>query len=208
LGLTEWIIPREHIYFDLLEKQAAVVLEAARQLRGLVEDSRDFAATRKSIKDLEHASDDVVHRLYERLNKSFITPIDHEDLARLTSRLDDVLDYIYAAVNRLVLYGVRDVPGEARQFAEIIEKCVQDVHRGIMGLRRLDHDEINGASIEVNRLENEADELLNQAVASLFEGRDAIEIIKMKEIYEFLEAVTDRCEDVTDVLRDILIKYT
>jgi predicted phosphate transport protein (TIGR00153 family) len=208
LGLTEWIIPREHIYFDLLEKQAAVVLEAARQLRGLVEDSRDFAATRKSIKDLEHASDDVVHRLYERLNKSFITPIDHEDLARLTSRLDDILDYIYAAVNRLVLYGVRDVPGEARQFAEIIEKCVQDVHRGIMGLRRLDHDEINGASIEVNRLENEADELLNQAVASLFEGRDAIEIIKMKEIYEFLEAVTDRCEDVTDVLRDILIKYT
>jgi predicted phosphate transport protein (TIGR00153 family) len=208
MGLTEWIIPREHFYFDLLERQAAVVLEAARRLRGLVEGSGDFSATRKSIKELEHSSDEVVHQIYERLNKSFITPFAHEDLARLTSRLDDILDYIYAAVNRLVLYRVGEIPWQVRQFAEIIERCVQDVQRGVMGLRRLNHDEINGASIEVNRLENEADELLNQAVASLFDGRDPMEVIKMKEIYEFLEAVTDRCEDVTDVLRDILIKHT
>jgi uncharacterized protein Yka (UPF0111/DUF47 family) len=162
MGLTEWIIPREHFYFDLLERQAAVVLEAARRLRGLVEGSGDFSATRKSIKELEHSSDEVVHQIYERLNKSFITPFAHEDLARLTSRLDDILDYIYAAVNRLVLYRVGEIPWQVRQFAEIIERCVQDVQRGVMGLRRLNHDGINGASIEVNRLENEADELLNR----------------------------------------------
>ena len=148
------------------------------------------------------------HQIYDKVNRSFITPIDQGDLTKLASLYDDVLDFIYAVMNRIVLYEIKGPTEPMVKFTGIVRTSVDDIHKAFFSMRRLEKDEIDKRCIEIDRLENEADTLLNDVVASLFKEEDFINILKMKEIYENLERVTDKCEDVTFVLRDVLIKHT
>ena len=208
MGLKEWIIPQDKAFFDVLGRESSNVLQGAVKLEEAIKAFDNMETRRKEFKDIEHLGDEIVHDIYERVNRSFITPIDQEDITKLASLYDDVLDYMYAVMNRLVLY---EIPGPTEpmiRFAGIVRASVEEIHQAFLSMRKLDKAEIDRRCIEVDRLENEADILLNDAVAVLFKSNDVISILKLKEIYEHLETVTDRCEDVSFVLRDVLIKHT
>ncbi len=207
MGLRQWIIPQEKQFFNPLHQLGSTVAEGAQALRDLLSDFRDVAAKRKRIKDIEHRADELVHTIYEELNKTFITPIDRVDIMGLASALDNVLDMIDAASNRLYVYGI-ERPGEAmRDLAEVIVLATMELARAVtmIGDRRK-ADEVERIAVEVNRLENVADDLLNNSVAALFREKDLVLVIKSKDILERLEEATDFCEDVANVLSDIVVK--
>jgi predicted phosphate transport protein (TIGR00153 family) len=148
----------------------------------------------------------VTHEIVRRLNTTFITPLDREDIHDLASRLDDVLDYIEAAAERLLVYRIKEPTSACRALADVIEKMVHPMETAIRCLRTMDPG-FHEHAVEVNRLENAADNLLRDSLAALFEEEgDPIEVIKWKEIYETMEVVTDRCEDVVNVIEGIILK--
>ncbi len=208
MGLKEWVIPQDRVFFDLLERESATVLKGAVKLEDAVKSFDRMEERRKEFKEIEHNGDEIVHDIYERVNRSFITPIDQEDLTRLASRYDDVLDYMYTVMNRLVLFEIAGSTSPMVELTRIVRASVQQLHGAITAMRKLDKSVIDTACIEVDRLENEADVLRDETVASLFENKDLIGIMKLKEIYEHLETTTDRCEDVSFIIRDILIKHS
>jgi len=208
MGLKEWIIPQDKGFYDLLERESATVLLGAKKLEEAVKSFDHMEDRRKEFKDIEHNGDEIVHDIYERVNRSFITPIDHEDLTKLASLYDDVLDFMYAVMNRLVLFEIKGPTQSMIEFTGIVRASVEQINSAFMSMRKLDGFEIDKNCIEVDSLENEADVLLNESVAALFKSQDVINIFKMREIYEYLETITDRCEDVSLVLRDILIKQS
>ncbi len=208
MGLREILIPREKIFFQLLEKESKNVLTGAQALNELILNYNDLAVRRDRIKDIEHQGDEIVHDIYEHLVKSFVTPIDREDISKLASLYDDVLDYIYAVVNRLYLYEISTPTEPMRRFTDTVVKSVQEIDIAFAGIQKMKAPQIEARCIEVDRLENEADVVLNEAVASLFQTQDAIKIIKMKEVYELMETITDKCEDVVQVIRDIVLEYS
>jgi uncharacterized protein len=208
MGLREWIIPQDRVFYDLLDRESAAVLRGAIKLEDAVKSFDGMDARRKEFKDIEHNGDEIVHDIYERVNRSFITPIDQEDLTRLASGYDDVLDFMYLVMNRVVLFEITGPTQTMIEFTGIVRASVEQLHSAVTSLRRLDPANIDRACIEVDRLENEADVLLNESVAALFKSQDVISILKLKEIYEHLETITDRCEDVSLVIRDILIKHS
>jgi predicted phosphate transport protein (TIGR00153 family) len=200
------LIPREERFFELFEQQAAHIAESAQRLREMIFDFSDAPAKAAAIKELEHAGDVLTHDVVKKLNTTFVTPFDREDVYALASRLDDVLDLIEAASDRLVLYRIKEPTSGARAFAEVIVKTCEAVREAVGCLRRARGD-YQVHAVEVNRLENEADRLLKTLIAALFaDVTDPIEIIKWKEIYETLEEVTDRCEDVVNVIEGIMLK--
>ncbi len=208
MGLKEWIIPQDRVFFDLLEAESENVVRGAAKLEESVLSFEDLTEERKEMKEIEHAGDEIVHQIYEKVNRSFITPIDQGDITRLASLYDDVLDFMYAVINRIVLYEVPAPTETMKRFAQLVRMSVDEIHHAFHSMRKIDKKEIDQRCIEVDRLENEADVLLNDAVAGLFKEKDVVTIMKLKEIYENLETITDKCEDVTQVLRDVLIKHT
>jgi len=207
MGFKEWIIPQEKHFFALLDQQADVVLEGAEALLDLTKDFTNVAQKRDKIKDIEHRGDDLVHTIAEELNKTFVTPIDHDDMSKLASRMDDILDYVEAASHRMWAYQLKAVPPEMVKLTEVILGSVKEVNHAIKDLRNFKRkNEIIQHCIEINRWENVGDDITHEAVANLFKGKDVIELIKLKEIYEHLEMATDKCEDVADVIKDIFIK--
>jgi len=208
MGLREWIIPQDRVFYDLLDRESATVLRGAIKLEDAVKSFDRMEERRKEFKDIEHNGDEIVHDIYERVNRSFITPIDQEDLTRLASSYDDVLDFMYLVMNRLVLFEIAGPTQTMIEFTGIVRASVEQLHSALTSLRKLNSATIDKACIEVDRLENEADVLLNDSVAALFKSQDVISILKLKEIYEHLETITDRCENVSFVIRDILIKHS
>jgi len=207
MGFKEWIIPQEKHFFAMLDQQADVVLEGAVALLDMTKDYRDVAHKRDRLKEIEHRGDDLVHTIAEELNKTFVTPIDHDDMSKLTSRLDDILDYIEAAAHRMWAYDVKTVPPEMVSLVECVLGSVKEVNHAVKDLKNFKRkNEILQHCIEINRWENVGDDITHEAVANLFKGKDVIELIKLKEIYEQLEMATDKCEDVADVIKDIFIK--
>jgi len=205
--LKEWLLPPEREFFDLLDKQAGFVLEGAHALRDLLKDFRDVGAKRKHIKDIEHKGDETVHTIYEELNKTFITPIDREDIIALASDLDNVLDLIDAAANRMDLYEIPEPSRAMLDFAEVLVEATAALEKAVGMIRNMKNAElVEKICVEVNRLENVGDDLLNTSVAELFHDRDVVRILKNKEILERLESATDYCEDVANVLSDIVAK--
>ncbi|MFQ6011175.1 MAG: DUF47 domain-containing protein [Nitrososphaerales archaeon] len=191
---------------DLLVRESSNALESAKALVEMITDFGEISRRRTEIKDMEKEGDEVVHSIYLRLNQTFITPIDREDIANLSSTLDDIVDLIYAVANRIYLYEISKSSDVLKEFADIIVRSVEEIHLSISTLNRLDSKQIEARCIEVDRLENEADILLNQSVADLFKGKDVVKIIKLKEIYEHLEMVTDSCEDVSNIVRSIALQ--
>jgi predicted phosphate transport protein (TIGR00153 family) len=207
MGLKEWIIPQEKHFFDMLEQQAAIVVEGAEALMDMLKDFENVEDKRDKIKDIEHKGDDMVHEISEALNKTFVTPIDHDDISELTSRMDDILDYMEAASHRLWSYEIKAIPADMVELTEIILTSTKEVNHAVKDLRNSNRkNEILKHCIEINRLENMGDDITHVAVADLFKKYDAIDIIKLKEIYEYLEEATDKCEDAADVIKDVYMK--
>ncbi len=208
MGIRGILLPRDKVFFALLERESKNVLAGAREFQNLISNYDSLAEKRNRVKQLEHEGDEIVHEIYSQLSKSFVTPIDREDIAKLASLYDDVLDYTYAIVNRLYLYEI-DAPTEAmKKFTEIIIKSVEEIDVAFASFNELTAPGIEERCNEVDRLENEADALLNESVAELFKSKDAIRIMKLKEIYELMEIVTDKCEDVVLVIRNIILEYS
>jgi uncharacterized protein Yka (UPF0111/DUF47 family) len=206
VGLREWVIPREDKFFDLLEKESLNVVAAAEQLVELFGDYGRLSVFAKRIEELEHVGDSLVHDISVELNRSFITPFDHSDIAALAGRIDDILDYIDASTQRLSMYKIDTAPPHAQRLAQIILDQVREIDAGVQSLRKMDSAAIQRRRIVVNRLENEADDATNVALVEAFELENVKTIMKLKEVYEHLEIATDRCEDASDVLADIATK--
>jgi len=208
------IFPREVEFFDLLEKQAGVVLKGAVTLARCLESKPAFeriVAMSEQIHSIENEGDDIVHRLMGRLNKTFLTPFDREDIYQLCVRLDDVLDYIDAVAKRLVTFKIEALTPQAIEFVRIIECSAIEVEGGVRLLRDLRrHEEIIRQCTRINQLENEADQVMREALNRLFNGesQDPINLIKWKDLYEHLEIATDKCEDVANVIETVLVKYS
>jgi len=208
MGVREWILPRERLFFDLLQAVSLNLVAAAGELCSLIDDYREVHRKRVRLKEVEHLGDEAVHEIFEALNRTFVTPFDREDIVALTNSMDNVLDLIYAAATRLDQYRVEAATPPMVRFADIIREQCKRIDQGVGSLRdRRSWDHIEPLTVEINRLENEADDVLNAAVADLFHGVDPITIIKLKDVYESLEKATDHAEDVADTLSDIIVKY-
>src|SRR5947209_11642228 len=200
------LIPKEVRFYDYFEQQSKHILNAAALLHDLCHNFSDARAKTYRIKEVEHAGDLLTHEIVRRLNTTFITPIDREDIHDLATRLDDVLDFLEAAAERLVIYRIKEPTSACRAMADVIVAQVASMDRCIRCLHTMDQA-FHEHAIEVNRLENRADTLLRESLAAMFEEQsDPIEVIKWKEIYETMEAVTDRCEDVANVIEGIILK--
>jgi len=200
------LIPKEVRFFDYFEQQSQQIIKAGTLLSELVHNFADARAKAFAIKEVEHAGDQITHEMFRRLNTTFITPIDREDIHDLATRLDDVLDFIEAVAERLVIYRIKEPTSACRALAELIVAQIAAMDGCIRCLRTMDPG-FHEHAVEVNRLENRADSLLRETLAAMFEEQpDPIEVIKWKEIYETLEAVTDRCEDVANVIEGIILK--
>lgn len=209
MGFKEWIIPQEKHFFEMLERQADAVVEGAEALLDLTKNFNQVEKKRDRIKDIEHRGDDIVHEVAEALNRTFVTPIDHDDMSKLTSRLDDILDFIEAASHRMWSYEIKAIPPDMVKLAEVILASAKEVNHAVKDLRNLHKkNEVIRHYIEINRLENLGDDITHTAVAELFKQYGPIDIIKLKEIYEYLEMATDKCEDAADVIKDVFIKNT
>ncbi len=194
-------------FFDLLQEEASIAQTMAEALQDLMGEFQDLAGRRAMMEDLEHKADTIVHALHEALNDTFVTPIEREDLRGLASRLDDVIDMLYATIRRLNLYKVEAADDPMRRLADIIVASTGKLREALdMVEDPAQGSEVEQLAVEVNDLENQADEVMNEAVAALFDSGDAIQVIKLKEIYEKMEEATDYCEDVADILSDIVAK--
>jgi uncharacterized protein len=207
MGLKEWILPQDKHFFNMLENESQNVLDGSTAFLDLLKNYENIKQKQQKIKDIEHQGDDFVHEIFEELNKTFITPIDHEDISKLASAFDDVLDYIDGTATRLVLYDIQKPEENMIKLAEVLLKQATELKEALSGLRNIKNPkEIEKRCIEVNRLENVADDLYKTSVADLFKRKDAIEIMKLKEVYERLEFATDKCEDAANVISDIVVK--
>lgn len=190
-----------------LEKECANVLEGSRTLRDTLREYKDPSSLRAKLKQIEHQGDEIVHGIYQTVNRTFITPIDREDLVGLASGLDSILDMMYASALRMDLYKIHHSTKPMLELSEVIYNSVDELQSAFQVIGDpVKIEAVVARTVEVNRLENVADELMNTAVAELFESRDPVEILKLKEIYEKLEEATDYCEDVADILNDIVAK--
>lgn len=209
MGIRELLIPRDTIFFDLFELQAGLLREAAWQLVDLTENFTNVREKRHEIEKLEHKGDQVTHDIYEQLNSTFITPLDPEEISRLASNLDEVLDYIDGAAEKMLYYGIESADSHMIELAKLIHLSTGEIESAVKSIRSFkDPRYIEERCIEVNRLENLADDVLAHALTDLFKTTDAIMIIKLKDIYEQLEIATDNCEDVANTLSDIAIRHS
>ncbi len=204
------LTPRDMGFYNLFEQDTSNLVAAAEMLVDLFDNYEDVEAKARQLKDLEHKGDTITHDIIQRLHRTFVTPIDREDITLLANSLDDVMDLIEAAGRTTHLYGIAQPTERARQLARIVAKVTHKLNEAMPCLRR--HDQfprIIKQCVEINTLENEADDVEHAALAELFEvcHLDACEVIKWREIYEHLENATDRGEDVANVLEGIVLKY-
>jgi uncharacterized protein len=204
------LLPRDTSFFDSFEAQGKKTVEGCQAFLTLTEDIHNAAVHAKTIKVIEEACDSITHKVVESLHKSFITPIDREDIYRLMTKMDDVMDFVEAAAERIALYDIRVTTKEVRDLARVLVASAERVLEAVSGLRNLKNPAvILEKCVEINRLENEADALLRGTLAKLFrEEKDAITIIKWKEIYELLETATDRCEDVANIIEGVVLEHS
>jgi hypothetical protein len=199
------LIPRETKFFDLFAQVSSNLTAGARLLHNILEKPQDMSERVKQLQEFEHHGDELTHAIIIKLNQTFITPFDREDIHKLTSSLDDVLDFVNSAAVRLTLYRITSPPPAAAELAGLIVQQAEELAKGVSLLEKnqmvLEH------CVEVNRLENEADRVSRSAIAGLFDNeKDPIQLIKIKELYEVLENATDKAEDAANVLEAIALK--
>jgi len=200
------LIPRDTKFFELFAEMAGNLSEGARLLNQILDDFQDIESRVQGLKAIEHRGDDMTHNILTKLNQTFITPFDREDIYRLASSLDDVLDFIYAAGVRLTMYKITAAPAAASRLAGIIVQQTDQLTEAVIRLEKK-HDNVLDNCVEINRLENEADQVARSAIGVLFEKeKDPISLIKLKELYEVLETATDKAEDAANVLEGVVLK--
>ncbi len=202
------LLPREERFFDLFDKIAEKVVVAAEVLEDTLQDYGHLAEAITRLRALEHEADQLVHEAMDRLNKTFVTPLDREDILALTHVLDDVLDYTQSAADCMSLYGIPAPIPHSLEMAATLVSAAQQIRQGVTGLRNFgDIRGILDPCVRINSLENQGDATNRQALRALFGGgQDAVTILKWREVYEHLETALDRCEDVADVLQTIAVK--
>ncbi|MEZ4363691.1 MAG: DUF47 family protein [Kofleriaceae bacterium] len=202
-------LPKETSFFDFFEQHAALTVEGTKEFLSLATTSANIPAKCRRISDIEHETDVITHRCVESLHKTFITPIDRDQIHRLITRMDDVMDFVEASAERIELYELTVMTNDVRDLADALHRGTILVEEAIRGLRDLKSPQaVLKKCVEINRLETEADAILRRAMARLFkEERDPIMVIKWKEVYENLEDATDRCEDVANILEGVILEH-
>lgn len=204
------LFPKNERFFDLFSLSATNIRLAAEQLLNLVKDFNQVAEKASRLKDVETEGDSITHEIIDLLNSSFITPIDREDIYALAGKLDDVLDEIEGVSSRLHLFGVERPTAECIELVEIVVRCTEAIEKAVKGLKKSFNKMANLKEffVEIHSLENQADQITRALVAKLFNNgqSDVVGLIKWKEIYGRLEHTADRCEDVANVIEDIVVK--
>ena len=202
------LFPKETDFFEIFDRSSLNLTKAATLLVALMENFDNLEARSKEIYEVEQDGDILTHEIMKKLNKTFVTAIDREDIHALASRLDDVLDLIWGAVDRLVIFKVKESTADAVKISKDLLVTTEVMHKAIHKLKDKNYSHVQDYCIEINRLENMIDRDFRDALAKLFdEVKDPILIIKWKEIYEHLEDAADRCEDVANILEAIVLKY-
>jgi len=202
---TPSLIPRERRFYDLFEQQAATIVRSSGLLEQALADVANLAAGQREIKALEHRGDEITHEIVLTLNRTFVTPFDHEDIYALASGLDDILDYIEEVADTANLYGIMVIPEPARELTRLLALAVVQLEQAIGKLES--GKGIDEHSAEVHRLEDGGDSTARRAIAELFSGEHPpLEVIKLKDLYGLLEDALDRCETVANVLEGIATK--
>jgi len=202
------LLPREDEYFAFFSQMSAKIQDAAKLLVQMVESDRSkFENFYAKIKKTENSCDELTHKITTKLNRSFVTPFDREDIYELSVALDDVCDYIDASARKIIIYDIREVTEHARVLAEVIYRLTVQIHGSVSILNK--PNDMNQYIVEIHRLENEADDIYFRAIGDLFRKEtDPIALIKLKELYEILEAATDRCESVANIIESVVLKHS
>ena len=209
-SIFQYFIPKDRKFYPLFEQASANLVVISKVLyEALTTDSPEKRkAYIREIEKLEHVGDDITHQIFQEVGTSFITPFDREDIQQLASVLDDVIDYIHGSAKRIELYKVERIHPSMIKLSELIMQCSDELNTAITGLRSMKNMmKIREALVRINSIENHADDVFDNAVARLFEDeKDAIEIIKIKEVLSALETATDKCEDAANVIESVMIK--
>ncbi|MCC6252478.1 MAG: DUF47 domain-containing protein [Bacteroidia bacterium] len=204
--------PKDKKFFPLFEKAAENLLDVSKILIKALEckDRDEREEYLKEISNLEEKGDQITHSIYFELSSSFITPFDREDIHNLASVVDDILDFINSSAKKIQLYNLKQPSKEMLQLSKLILEGNEQLFQGIMALKDLKHvNKVKEICVRINSIENFADDVFDSAVARLFEEeKDAIELIRVKEILQNLETATDKCEDAANVIESIIVKYS
>ncbi|MBI5882650.1 MAG: DUF47 domain-containing protein [Elusimicrobia bacterium] len=202
------IIPKEEKFFELFEAQAAHNEDAARTFRELMKNWSLQSPAFDKLRDIEHEADITTHEIIDKLNRTFVTPFDREDIHELASKMDDIVDILQSLSLRMQLYGIQRVTEDLIAMSETVLHAVECLRKAVPHLKDLrETRRILDYCIEINRLENAGDNALAHAISNLFKGKpDPLEVIKWKEIYEGTEEAIDRCEDVANTIEGIVVK--
>ncbi|MBS3109754.1 DUF47 family protein [Candidatus Woesearchaeota archaeon] len=211
MGVLNWLFPRDETFYKLLEKQSKLALKSAETFRTLVNtyNSAIHSKRQRHIRDLkryEHEGDKLIRELVEKLNKTFITPIDREDIHNLANLLDDIIDAIDNVGNMFYVHNIKKVDKFIKEFSKIIHEGVKEIHLVMHNLRQL--KEVEKHCNKLKQLERDADDVLSESIAVLFrENKNAIEIIKYKDVYELMESITDKTCKIGVIIEGIVVKH-
>ena len=203
------LIPREEKFYDLFEHQVKSIEEAAHVFVELVKDWSDKHPGIARLRDLEHECDITTHEIMDKLNRTFVTPIDREDIHQLAKELDDIVDIIQAVSERMLLYNITKTTDDLVELAHTLDEAVVNVSKAVTAIRQLNRPRrILDYCIEINRLENRGDRTSERAIGNLFDtNKDPMEVLKWKEVYDQTEAAIDKCEDVANIIEGIVVKH-
>jgi len=210
-SILKFFLPKDRVFYNLFEEVATTLVLMGDTFKKAMHEpdlsKRDQML--RTLEGLEHKNDETTHKLFIELGHNFITPLDREDIHYLATSLDDIADYLWGAAKRIVNYQIDDQYNTLPAFAEIISKSIGAINTSVFGLRNMkDLRGITAACVQVNSLENAADDLLDSTMMKLFSSQiSAVELIKQKDIYQMLETVTDKCEDAANAIESIIIKY-
>ena len=206
-GWLSWVRANDVEIMTVLQNQANNLVNASKVLFELIGNYSTLNEKNAILKNLEHEGDQLTHRLFTIIDRTFITPLDKEDISELTSAIDQVLDGTYGASDRLVLLKIQRPSQYMQELTDLLLTACQEIYKGVVELHKGKRESLLEHSKAISNCEHEGDNIYRLAIANLFDTNDAIEIIKLKEVYETLESALDRCRDVADVIEDIALKY-
>ena len=209
-GFLKYFVPQDRKFFPLFDKASANVHEGGKAIYSLVTSTTAEERTHyiRLIEKIEHQGDELTHEIFTELSRNFITPFDREDIHRLVTAIDDIIDYIHGSTKKIEIYKVTTFDKDIIKLAELIQQTTHELHNAVSELKNMKKkQDINTALVRINSIENHADDIYDHAVAALFrDEKDAIRLIMIKEILQGLETATDKCEDAANVIEGIMIK--
>lgn len=210
LGFLKYFIPQDRKFFPLFEKAALNVHEGGKAIYNLVtaESSEDRQVILRQIEKFEHTGDEITHEIFKELGSNFITPFDREDIHRLVTSIDDIIDYIHGSSKRIEIYKMTEFDSDLIKLCDLIQQSTDELRAAVFELKNMSRmRDLTASLVRINSIENRADDIFDHAVARLFETeKDAVKIIMVKEILQGLETATDKCEDAANVIESIMIK--